>query len=474
MRIGCLLLSAALLSIAIEPLASAQSSISTSNVSETVKSDVDNRENELSRISLLALRKEIELQRFNVNYRLNVAKQGRWKGLRYFLSQETNAALSASGGIIGIAERYKNFNSVSNIRVRNLETGNILSIAGQSIGAAGSGLEFAINVHHHMQAKKKGFSTKDSNKYVRNMKQEIDTLLARRALLLENLRPSINIEKLTLYEREGLVLDDIRDLALAEYVQFVVGQTSYLSFQQSLYLLDIARNTTGALGNLFAYISNVNGDPTLNTEAGIFFTTNGALTIAAPLLSRTVGYAVRRLKQHSARDITDKTVNADVATLCADVERLKDSERLNTAEDETLSALIREGLYESQSSVFLKQLALRTREVNARNLAATENITSGTAIGATKLAAGVNFVVAGVRYSDDKRRTNVLISTAGTVSLVGTAISLLDNIRIQVRSELVNRKLSRKKQLPGQVLADRLAHLEAAEAAVEKQLSSLQ
>lgn len=470
MRFCLLLVSTFFLLLSAQQRAHSQDLVLPGGLEETTNSDVSHLEKELSRLSLLALRKEIELQQFNVSYRLNVAKQGRWKGLRYFLSQETNAALSASGGIIGVAERYKNFNSVRKIRVRNLETGNLLSIAGQSAGAAGSGLEFAINVHHHLQARRKGFSTRDSNKYVRSMKQDIDNLLARRFALLENLKSQLSDEKFTLYSREGAVLDDIRDLALAEYVQFVVGQTSYLSFQQSLYLLDIARNTTGTLGNLFAYISNVRADPTLNTEAGIFFTTNGVLTVATPLLSRSVGYAVRKLKLRSVRDITDQTVDADVEKLCTDVENLKKSEKPGVSKDETLSSLIRTGLYDSQSNVFLKQLALRTREVNARNLAATENIAAGTTIGATKLAAGVEFVVAGVRYSDDKRRTNVLISTAGTASLVGTTISLLDNIRIQIRSELANRRLSRKRQLPGQVLQDRLAQLKVAEESVGKQL----
>jgi hypothetical protein len=422
---------------------------------------------EVARLSLLVLRKEIELQRFNIGYRLTVAKQGRWKGLRYFLSQETNAALSLSGGIIGINERFKNFESVNKINVRNLETGNILSIAGQTVGAAGSGLEFAINTHHHLQARKKGYSTKTANSYVRRLKAEIDALLQKRASAAKSLEGRVSAQQTAIFTAEGRVLDDIRDLALAEYVQFMSGQTSYLGFQQALYLLDITRNTTGALGNLFAYISNVQADPTLNTEAGILFTTNGALTVATPYLSRAIGYAVRKLKKHSVKDIADKTVDADVQQLCRDIDILQDLCKNSTLK--TVNAVYRAALYDSHGNQFLKQLALSTRETNARNYAAVENVTAGTAIGATKLAAGVEFIVAGVRYSDSKRRTNVLISTAGTASLVGTSISLLDNIRIQLKTERNNRRLAGKRQLPSQVLNDRMQHLEE----LDRQIVSL-
>lgn len=425
---------------------------------------------EVARLSLLVLRKEIELQRFNIAYRLNVAKQGRWKGLRYFLSQETNAALSLSGGVIGVNERFKNFESVNKINVRNLETGNILSIAGQAVGAAGSGLEFAINTHHHLQARKMGFSTKKANAYVRQLKVEIDDLLQKRSLMAKELEGKVSATQIAIVNAEGKVLDDIRDLALAEYVQFMSGQTSYLGFQQALYLLDITRNTTGALGNLFAYISNVQGDPTLNTEAGILFTANGALTVATPYLSRAIGYAVRKLKKNSVRDIADKTVDADVQQLCSDIDVFQSLCKDSTLK--TVNAVYRAALYDSHGNQFLKQLALSTRETNARNYAAVENVTAGTAVGATKLAAGVEFIVAGARYSDSKRRTNVLISTAGTASLVGTSISLLDNIRIQLKTEKNNRRLARNKQLPSQVLNDRMRHLEELDSQIASLLSN--
>src|SRR5262245_4716843 len=60
---------------------------------------------ELTRQALLA---EIELQRFNLNYTLEVAKQGRWKGWRYGLLQEANGGLNLAGGIISTVNRGGN------------------------------------------------------------------------------------------------------------------------------------------------------------------------------------------------------------------------------------------------------------------------------------------------------------------------------------------------------------------------------
>ncbi|MFA6559911.1 MAG: hypothetical protein WCT03_26015, partial [Candidatus Obscuribacterales bacterium] len=51
------------------------------------------------------LLKEIELQKFNLHYSQEVAKQGRWKGWRYAALQEVNMGTGLAGAIISVANR---------------------------------------------------------------------------------------------------------------------------------------------------------------------------------------------------------------------------------------------------------------------------------------------------------------------------------------------------------------------------------
>ena len=84
------------------------------------------------------LLKLIELEKFNLNYHANVAKQGRWKGWRYFLTQEGNNLISLGGCTTGMVERVSKFNSHRKLHRNTLETGNALGMAGQLTGAGGS------------------------------------------------------------------------------------------------------------------------------------------------------------------------------------------------------------------------------------------------------------------------------------------------------------------------------------------------
>lgn len=51
------------------------------------------------------LLKEIELQKFNLHYSQEVAKQGRWKGWRYAGLQEINMGTSLAGAITSVVYR---------------------------------------------------------------------------------------------------------------------------------------------------------------------------------------------------------------------------------------------------------------------------------------------------------------------------------------------------------------------------------
>ena len=55
--------------------------------------------------------KEIELERFNLNYCLETSKVDRFKGTRYFLLQESNLALLNAGFIGTVAERSAHMSS---------------------------------------------------------------------------------------------------------------------------------------------------------------------------------------------------------------------------------------------------------------------------------------------------------------------------------------------------------------------------
>jgi hypothetical protein len=113
------------------------------------------------------LLKEIELERYSINFRKKNNVQGRYRGWRYFISQEANASLTSAGLLRQLRERQNVIdanNRVGSLRRRPnrqvLESGLICQLVGQSIGGTGSAIELGINMVHEQQARKQGYGPK--------------------------------------------------------------------------------------------------------------------------------------------------------------------------------------------------------------------------------------------------------------------------------------------------------------------------
>jgi len=413
------------------------------------------------------LLKLIELEKFNLNYHANVAKQGRWKGWRYFITQESNNLISMGGATTGVVERASKFNSHRRLHRNTLETGNALGMAGQLTGAGGSSVEFLINGYHELEARKKGYGPKQATQKVLAIRTEIDSLLAERQKLLGELQNVCTDSKyVALAKAEEPVLVDIRDISLDEFKQFHLHLRRVLAFQQTLYLFDIARNFVGAYGNRQGWRANKTGNRTANTSAGILFETSGVLTILNPFISRGVGILAEKYEAKRIRPVMEGVNPADVEKLAIDLERVRLIAKSPELERADLP-LIRSAMYSQHEVGVRKQIHIEEAQQRAGVLTAAENVFSGTLIGSTKIASGVLFHIAGLKYYNDNRETNLFLGTAGIVSLVGLGYGTLETARIQIKRERDYQRAKKKHGLPGQIMKDRLAQLEDMEKSLQ-------
>lgn len=222
------------------------------------------------------LREEIHLERFNVHYRMEVAKQGRLKSFRYFLSQQTNATATV-GGLIGTVDiRTRNFHHIDKLKSAPLERATLPALPGQIIGASGSALEFWINEYHRWQANRMGFSPKAARAYVLAQRERLSKLMCERDTLVEGEKTSSALQAYYgIDAQEGRILRDIFDIALHEFCIYHVGQRKYLAFQQCLYVFDVLKNSAGAVGTFLAYEANHEHRRRLNLSSGVFSTISG-------------------------------------------------------------------------------------------------------------------------------------------------------------------------------------------------------
>ncbi len=419
--------------------------------------------------------KEIELEKFNLHYRKEVGKQGRWSGWRYATLQEANFCLNLASGIYSTSERSSHFKDPDKLSPAKLERSNITSMVGYIIGASAGALELGITEFHDIQASRKGFSPKAAKAHVLSLKIEIDKLLIEREALLkiESAAPLLHYhaaEDLA----EGKVLVDLRDLALLEYEKFHIGARRYVAFQKSLYFLDMTKYTCSAIGSFFAFLSQHRHDRKWNLRAGILDDIAGGLIIATPFLSRGIGVVEQEIQRHYIAPIVHDVQTRQIATLEADETVLeKLSQAITPNVDLANSPLKRMSMYRKENHYFESESERIIKQERAGKLTATQNMITGTFTGSTHLTGGILYTSAGKIANGqtlrDSRVSNYNLGTAAIVSIPGNAVAILDTLRIQVQAEINRHKASRAGKLPAQLFAANLAQLDRLEQQLKTQ-----
>jgi len=422
---------------------------------------------ELTKKILLDL---VNLARFNLHYRQASAKQGRWKGLRYFGFQEANAGLTEASLIVGVSERMSHIRDRDFLRLHAgaLEHGNVLGAVGQTIGASGSMLEFMINGYHSAKASRDGFSPAAGSRYVKSIVKKVDQEITELSSRCQADQQYVSADAAHAHACEVRILGDLRDLLVNEFDGFHIGARRILWTQQSFYLLDTAKNVTGALGNLFGYKAVRQHRRRFNQPAGVLNTVSGALIIINPILSRLMGRCMSTVDRHLLKASGLTKVEGSMAKLDADYKELDEvcHGGRDRGDSAVASVLNREDVYARHRRHFVEQFERSSKEIRAGNRIAVQNILSAMFVGGTKLSYGIQFDVAGFKYVNDPRMTNVQLGTGPIAYLAGTSYALLDNLRIQVMREITNVKLAKKHQLPGQLIKDQLNQLDEIERSV--------
>jgi hypothetical protein len=451
-------------------------------VSDTAKLE------ELNRQILL---QEVLLEKHAINFRHYNNFQGRWKGWRYFLTQETNNVTTAGGLIFQLAERYRVFNipytlqavkvTTTNDKTKKkttvtkiapvlqrtkrakLEGGFYPQLVGQALAGAGSGLEMGLNHYHQWQANKLGFGCKESIKQVKAYRDEIDRLLKERHAIID--RGSLTAGDLAVARAEESVLQDTTVLSLREYEDVHVNARRFRVLQDALYVFDMSRNSTGAAGNIVAICGQHEGSGYLGGPANVLTTISGTFGVLTPVASRLYArligdrhraYVRREIGNFHDCQITDYDMDRKNLQMVLDAKASR-----GEVVSEKATALL--ASYEAAAVERSAQYHLSQRDLRAGVRAAQENITVGCVNGLTKVCIGITGVIGGYGFTTSNHRTNDILIPGTITYIAGTWLSAGENIRLRVIDEINRHRLGERGLLPSQVQASRMKTLNEVE-----------
>ncbi len=327
----------------------------------------------------------IELERFSLNFRLESAKQPKFRRLRYFLTQETGAACGLAFEIVGVNEFGKGRKRPLQISKPALHGALATAMTGSIIAGSGSCFELGANMVQSIKNKRNGFDSKAANKFVVSKLKLIDELLSQREALVASHSDLPGQERAVI---EGRLLRQMRNAFTNEYSHFNADTRSYLAFQNMFYLLNASYNAVGAVGAGVAY--KAVDTPKLNGPANILFIVSGGMASVAPLLSSAVSKIVRK----RAEDTLEKELNGkpdfDAAAFEAECKKLEGLPLISEGTMiPSLPATQRLALYTQSSDLFRKQIDSETKTMRKLEKVALQTGLLGPLIGGQLMTQGI-------------------------------------------------------------------------------------
>ncbi len=448
----------------------AQADIAPQNITGNI---VKNDSYQLDQITKQILAKEIEFERLNTRFRMETTLVTPWRQRRVFLYGETSASCSEAAAIITMPILYKSSNPKTRFTARrvnndksNLVAATRTSLVGQAVGAGGDILELGLNFLNYEKLRRKSFNPKAYSLRVHALRVELDSLIEQRRILLSN--ANLYSAESKTAQAESKLLDNIRDLSLLEYSRFHSATRRFWTYQNTAFVVDLIKNSTGITANIIGLAANHLRRPRMIGGAGVVSIINGAIILVTPSVGRVTGNlsglaaartASKELTNVQADNAKDFSLHRDQFVAIAN-DSTENTPYLNSARK-------REQLYkESESSATsMQQFLLNQRKRGQGTL--RENIVFASIVGPPRLASGIENVLVGWKYYDNRVRASRLSAAGATGNAVGAGFAMFETARVEVSSELYNRKQARTNLLPRQQFTQRLQSLDEMEEALQ-------
>jgi len=432
--------------------------------SQTINSS-ENFSQQYSAVTKKILLSGIELERFSLNFRLENARQPKFRKLRFFLAQETGASCGLAYEIVGINQTNKGKRRPLKIGKSALQGGLATAMVGSIIAATGSTIELGSNLNQQRQARQHGYDEKSANKFVKDKLKQIDELIAQREALVTANESVAGHERA---EIEGSVLRAMRNSFINEYSHFNADIRGNLAFQDLFFFLNASYNALGAVAAGVAYEGV--SKPKLNGTANILFIVSGGMASVSPLLSSAASKIARKSAFNSLNKELNEKPQFDASAFAAQCKKLEETAGTDSGSlIPSLPATQRLALYTESDDLFRKQLDSETKTMRKLDKIALETSVLGPAIGAQLMTQGILGTVGYYRYATQPRKQISEFFRGSVVGAVGTSMAVVGNAAWLLSSMSYEHRLAREKRLPEQLIKSRLEHL----AELEKTISAI-
>lgn len=397
----------------------------------------------------------VELAKFNVHFHLEANRHQKWRNLTYPLARESGTALTFSATLIDLVQLSKGLDNPSRISRTELKKAVTCGITGNAVSGTASALELAQNTWVMWKAREKGYSPKRSIEFVTKKIANTDRLLEKRERLATE---EMSSERRQVIDLETKMVRTIRQQLLFEFGTWSCHSRDQAWRENTFYTLDSLQNYTRMSAGIMAMETFDN--PKIGRYAAVTALVANSAATLNPIIRNLAGIAIRKHQERKLKTLFPfERPELPSSELNAMQEKLMQAEHQKAHNVDHQAWLRKVAALNQRSERADIQLDRETKEIERYRQVAQQQSISGPLIGLTGITSSTLATVAVYGYPRDIETATRLGFSGRITQGTGQAYALINTPYTIVRGMIRNRELSRRGELPTQILQERLDRL---------------
>jgi len=366
------------------------------------------------------VKKQIDLERYYLGYRMAAIRDPKYSRLRYFLLQQASAGIYIGSNTAQLIDTAKFLNDPAKISIPSLRKAYAAGLIAGVFGGGSSGIELGANALMAYDNCSHNRSPGYARRFVAASLKDIDQLAAQREELLKTLPKGPLFE---LCMTEGMLLKYYRDWCLYEFADIYAQAKSERASSNLYYAIDLAAETLTAVSYDLS-IKGLKNNEKFGPSIIAGMVADCILIPAAPLSSWSESalykYWFGRLRSQYKDRLDDPKANADAWLV-----KLQNVERTADANTLALSGSFqnRAKAYKTWDDHYQSYLDRETHRLQHLDKVGLQQTFLGPIISATDLSQDISNTIAFYRDSQHLRIENKLTFEGTVAGLSASALN---------------------------------------------------
>jgi len=420
---------------------------------------------ELVTLNKKILTEQLDLSVTSLDMQLASANYHKYRKWIDYGGQEASASGFLVSGIVGTDKIGHNIDTPLKVNKNSLVKALNAGMAGTIVGASASASQILMDGVDSI-VRKKG-NTRIVRKNFLKRLSGLDQMIETRKKLVAT-DPDLASSKLI--ASEGKLLDALRDMICTEFYKTYCYVTDAQVSQTVFYGLDVARNTTGAIGA--GVLKRSLFKPDLTPAANTWFMVSGAITIGAPWVSSGAGKIWRKVAEKRLQKRLDLSGEPVVEHVLACRKELR--EAMKSEQNESIKNMypvteVTAALDESHGSLEKRVMAGLIQKEKYRRTAFQQKFASA-AIGGQFLAFGIIGNASYQKYGKHLRlrKWNRCLTAANIITISATSLAIGATGAAALAGEYAEWKGRRSKDRVQDMLDSRIKDIESVKGEILK------